>query len=888
MPSTGEPRHAARVSIVIVLLAVLAGVWWWKRARTEDHPATSAVTQLKAGPTATRRSAPIEPAKLAITVTDDRGPLAGATVRLAPRDGEVVVVKTGGDGVARADHLEPGAWAVSASAPDHLPAAPAPQQLAAGADARLSIKLATGGRVLSGTVSDATGGAIAGARVDAARLTAAAEPGGAVSSTLTGADGKYRLTVAEGHLLVAAASPDYAPQSRYVELGPAGAVADFSLVPGGVIEGMVRDERTKEPVAGASVVARRDSAAILLAEAGAHRATAGTDGRFRLGGLRPGAWELTATDHARHSRAPTIVGIGVAEQVSDVELPIGAGPVIRGRVVDEAGAPAPNVELRVFARGDRGDGTADASGGFTLEGLRPGDYAITATSPSFLPSGAARVALGDKDIDGVVVHVRRGTTLKGHVEPRQPCDVEPEPDERGGGGLLTVIRGATSGDDGEFALGPLADGPIKLTARCGGGDQGTAQLTVARGMPDTILRVTPGASIAGRVVDGDGKPVVGVGVMASNVSGTERTTIVNGMITSGAQGLTDTGGAYKLDGMSAGAYRISALDRGKPLAPRTTAPAVELAANEHKTGVDLAIDRPNGTISGTVTGPDGKPLPDAWVSTNQDMMSMIDSMRGAPGPQGAADTRMMVVEDRGGAGGSPEATSPPALTDAQGRYEIRGLPRGTYTVIAEAQRGQLRARATDIKPDAKVDLQALGVTTLSGTVTGATGPAAVFSVELDGPTRAQRSFTDGSFSFSRVDPGAYTVRVQAADGNGSGRVDVKPNEPATIDLKLSSNATVIGKLVDGAGNPVAGQAVALVTDTGDGHVQLQLDGPPPTTGPDGSFRLEHRAEKAILVVMRQPRPFTRRGLVLAAGTTLDLGAINLDAPPAPPGAPPRP
>ena len=35
--------------------------------------------------------------------------------------------------------------------------------------------------------------------------------------------------------------------------------------------------------------------------------------------------------------------------------------------------------------------------------------------------------------------------------------------------LLAVTRGATTGDDGEFALGPLSDGPVKLTARCTSG-----------------------------------------------------------------------------------------------------------------------------------------------------------------------------------------------------------------------------------------------------------------------------------------------------------------------------------------------------------------------------------------------------------------------------------
>ena len=71
-------------------------------------------------------------------------------------------------------------------------------------------------------------------------------------STLTGADGKYKLTVAEGQLLVAASERGATRRSRgYVEVGAGGATADFALVPGGVIEGIVRDEKTQQPVAGA-------------------------------------------------------------------------------------------------------------------------------------------------------------------------------------------------------------------------------------------------------------------------------------------------------------------------------------------------------------------------------------------------------------------------------------------------------------------------------------------------------------------------------------------------------------------------------------------------------------------------------------------------------------
>jgi protocatechuate 3,4-dioxygenase beta subunit len=405
-------------------------------------------------------------------------------------------------------------------------------------------------------------------------------------------------------------------------------------------------------------------------------------------------------------------------------------------------------------------------------------------------------------------------------------------------------------------------------------------------MADAILPVTAGASIAGRVVDGTGAPVAGIGVMASEISRGERTTIRNGAITSGVQALTDARGAYKLIGLAAGAYRISALDRGRPIQLRSAPPTVELAASERKTGVDLAIDRPGGVITGVVTGAGGKPVADAWVSAQQDLLGMFgggETGRGprTPGGPTPGGMRTFVVENADGP--SAETGFPPALTDAEGRYTLRGLPPATYTVIAEAQRGQLRARAVGITPDATVDLRIAPVTALSGTVTSPAGPVKLFSVELDGPTRTQRSFTDGAFAFDRVDPGSYTVRVQSSDGNGEAKVEVTADAPAAVAIALAANAVVIGKLVDASGAPLAGQPVLLTPDHGDGRLEVRMEGMPPTTGPDGSFRIEHRAEPCALMVMRPPRPFSRRGIVLTAGQTLDLGAVVVDSPDAPPG-----
>jgi hypothetical protein len=246
---------------------------------------------------------------------------------------------------------------------------------------------------------------------------------------------------------------------------------------------------------------------------------------------------------------------------------------------------------------------------------------------------------------------------------------------------------------------------------------------------------------------------------------------------------------------------------------------------------------------------------------------------------------MMRVEDGDGdsiGGGGGMSETPPALTDAQGRFEIRGLVHGPYEVIAEAQAGKLRGRAPGVTPDATLTITATGLTTLSGTVRGPNGPAALFTVELDGPTRARRSFSGGTFELGRVDPGAYSVSVTSSDGNAEEKVTVMAGQPATVDLTLVANAVVVGTLVDGAGKPLAGIPLTVV-DAAGGRIQISIEGPPPTSGPDGRFRVEHKAGPSALVILAQPRPITKAGLMLEAGKTLDVGTIEVAGKGAGPG-----
>jgi hypothetical protein len=864
--------------VSVVVVAAVALFLYMRRDRGDRAPTSAATAKGSAQHAHSTAAAKAEPAKLAITVTDDKGPLAGATVRLERERSDVELVQTGKDGIARADALEPGTWSISASADGHEPAALRPRELHAGEVVNVELELPAGGRTLTGTVTDATGGSINGARIDAAKL-GVGRRGDAVASTLTGTDGKYKLTVAEGQLLVAASEASYAPQSRFVEVGANGATADFQLVPGGVIEGIVRDEQTREPMAGAIVLAQRDSPAMMLGERATHDVTTGSDGRFRITGLRPGAYELRARAAQRASHSSTIVGLGVAEQVSDVEILVGKAPVIRGVVVDETGVPAPSVDVSAFSGpGEGGEAKSDAKGAFVIEGLAAGHYMLMGRSEQFVPGGPTSVELADKDLDGVKVTVHRGLRIKGHVERRQVCEVEIDLDEDGfgaGRGMLMLLAPTTTTTDGEFDLGPAHPAAYQLTARCPSGEQGDKKIEAKAGMPEVVIEVKPGASIAGKVIDGAGKPVPGVAVSAALQGGTERTTIVNGVVTSGVQALTNAAGAYELRGLAAGSYRLGVLDRGRPL-PMKSPAKVSVTAVEHKTGVALTVDRPDGVIRGIVTSSDGKPIADAWVSLHQDIRDMIGEAD-REGERGSRMIRVEATDDGGDTGGMP-----PALTDANGKFEIRNLARVPWTVIAEAQAGKLRGRAVKVVADADIKIVASALTEVKGKIIAPGTMPSSFQVELDGPTHEQRSFAsaDGSFWFSRIDPGDYEVTVTSSAGNGHANLKVVAEQTATVEVKLAANAVVVGKLVDAGGKPLGGLPIAVVADTG-GPTRIELHGPPPTSNPDGTFRLEAKAGPSILMVLASP-PTQKRGLNLEAGKTLDVGSITVAASPPPP------
>ncbi|NVB81559.1 MAG: carboxypeptidase regulatory-like domain-containing protein [Kofleriaceae bacterium] len=215
------------------------------------------------------------------------------------------------------------------------------------------------------------------------------------------------------------------------------------------------------------------------------------------------------------------------------------------------------------------------------------------------------------------------------------------------------------------------------------------------------------------------------------------------------------------------------------------------------------------------------------------------------------------------------------MTDARGHFEITNLLRGRYQIVAEAQAGKLRGGAVDVTTDAQVSIRLASVSSLRGTVHGPHGPTELFSVHLEGPTFDTGSFTDGAFVFPRLDPGDYTIDVESTDGTGRAKVRVSSDEDASVDILLVANGTITGRVVDKAGKPLSGMGVALIPEQPPGQLSIMLHEPPPSSGPDGRFRVEGPAGTRTLVILSR-KPTAKRGISVASDNTLDIGDVMVD------------
>lgn len=910
--------------IAVVLVAALG---WWKYSGSKssggdgdgDGSGSEASGIKRGGAGGPERP---EPAVITgVVKTTDGKPIAAV---VQANGDQTEVARAGADGTFEITGLRPGAYTVSAAARGYRPAVSAEVTLAPGARERVELVLEAGGNPITGRVLDISGGPIAGAF---ARLTPIAGILSPVTrrsfAAITGDDGSFELSAADGVYVLEASHPDYVSGSERVEVRGGSRQVEIALVPGGVIEGVVLDTKSGEPVGGALVSHRRSElmrmpGGVAMSAGGrGDVVAAGADGTFRISGLEPGVISLSAAGAGRVSREPVAISMGIAENRTGVEIYVDAGFTIRGVVIDQRGKPVTGATVDLGGDSGAESATSAADGSFAIGPVAPGSYNLVAYGGDVI-SGlmtGTQVEVESADRDGVKLEVRTGVKIRGRVKPAQIASVTLDLGRskiRGGFAAISALGGNQTEADGVFEIGPVEPGkPVALAAVSESGLRGSAEVEVPEsGADGVIIELGEAASIAGQVTDSSGKPVAGVFVSANPAGPVQQRVIVNGAEISGRRATTNDEGRYTIAGLEAGSYKVAVTDpQGQRLL--WTRPAdkalpdapigVELDDLEKKV-LDLSVRALDGVIRGVVIGPDGSPAPDVFVTATASRAGFeLAGPRGPPAkrppddaaadrppddggeePRERSESVMMVVAGSSSGGALPISGSvPPVVTGPDGRFSIKRLREGDYDLTAEGLGGSARAFADKVATGSDVRIELRQLNSLVGVVTKDGKPVEQFSVELDGPARHARSFRsdEGAFTMLRLDPGKYTLRVRGAGGETEMDTEIAAGKRTEVEVKLEHQLKVRGRLIDGDGKPVAEAMVVLAPAREHGEVTVSISSstPPSRSDADGKFVTAALPGSYMLIALGSDGPLVEKRFDLKEDVDLgDLPATGIN------------
>jgi RNA polymerase sigma-70 factor (ECF subfamily) len=765
--------------IALGVVAVLVGLRFSSllggRPRVEDSPRRSRFGSKQAlpmGPPSAlpgwfgRKDLPLR--RIAGRVTFAGQPVEGATVHL---DSELTqfgpmdppVLRTDAQGRFDFGLLRPSTYFVSASeggrAPDQVSVDLTDPQLRPPPE-QVVLRLEKCDATVFGTVRDAGGGVVAGARVKVFPGLAAA--------VLSDAKGAYRLCVPMGadHLIVSADGYGSVATALYAF----GSVRrDIALLPEAIILGRVIRADDGSPVAGARIFVGAMDDGQWLTEPRATLADA--QGRFQVTGVMAGPHRIGVFAEDLVQVAPINLTLDAGQTSLELTLKVSPATKVRGIVVArDTGQPVPNVVARAMSRSDpSGDmHRADGNGSFVLR-LPRGSFDLGVDS--FAVITPKTLAIDDVAVLDLRVEVQPLTTIRGRVTRHgRPVPGAFVHIERLG--ARQIVR---TDDDGRYEGSGLLAGPWTLWA--------TSPRDDAWGVPPKPLVVRPhgiqddfdidldfAAGISGTVVDEYDHPVPDVAV---------EYTLVGAM--DWAIGWTNADGAFRVTQLRGGGdYRPVIRRASLERAPFTPAdggplfPVVHLADGETKAqGVALRVRLGRLTIAGRVVDPSGAPIADARVLAARQTAGSAAQFH-----------RDLEPETISGTDGTF------ALSDLmEGNYALHvGTSAGGEAVVSDIPAGQQGLRVT-IHPTGGVDGQVVGFTQ--------TPQVAAMRLDRSEPTLPVFGVVDGtSFRIRGLAAGRW--RVTAFDDAEADAVALSVTEGSSVSTNLHGHgaASFAGRVVD--------------------------------------------------------------------------------------------
>jgi formylglycine-generating enzyme required for sulfatase activity/5-hydroxyisourate hydrolase-like protein (transthyretin family) len=463
--------------------------------------------------------------------------------------------------------------------------------------------------------------------------------------------------------------------------------------PLGSISGVATD-KSGVGLAGISVVAYRYYDYDNYGSWYATSSTTGENGSYQLHGLNAGRYRIEFRDYSGEylSGWSTFITISESEEVEFINASLVKPSSISGTITDDKGSPLEGIEVSVYSINSDSDepgvqwdwisyATTDADGAYTVSGLSAGTYRLAFRSGwngDFLTEyynnalsidSAQDIVLSEAENKvGIDASLTSASSINGVVTDQNGSPLEEI--------LVSVyqydsndewwhwVKNAFTDEYGEYSLGGLAAGTYRVEFRDYYGEYAVecyenaanldsakdiivAESTYISGIDASLVKAS---GISGVVTGPNGQtPLANVEVELERWTGGD-------WIWQG-QTLTDGNGSYQFDGLPAGTYRIEFEDESGQYALEYFNNEVEfdlaeniiLAPEQQVENINASLV-PGSRINGKVTGPDGNPLPDVDI----DVFRLQEN--------GQWDW----YED--------------TEANADGTYEIGGLPNGTYRV----------------------------------------------------------------------------------------------------------------------------------------------------------------------------------------------------------------
>ncbi|HET9299385.1 MAG TPA: carboxypeptidase regulatory-like domain-containing protein, partial [Candidatus Polarisedimenticolaceae bacterium] len=423
-------------------------------------------------------------------------------------------------------------------------------------------------------------------------------------ATLTDAQGGFDVAGLESKTYdVSVAHPEYARAASRAEAKEDAPEVVVRLSRGGTLTGTVRDQQ-RLPIANASIM-------VMQGMGGSPQSTAtGEDGVYKLERLTPGSYRVLRLPEGGRiaiTIGPGMKMVDVKEgEVTVLDFDDAAKITLTGRVL-RGDKPIPGAMLMFFA----GDGTvgtstemktanAESDGRFQIGLDTPGPYTVVVQGMEHMMSRTSvKIQVPDQPQVSQDVVVSGGG-IAGMVTGSDNAPVanavvratpEPPPQQPRIGG-----SGAQTKADGSYTIDGLEPGTYKVRAMAPGKKPAEATTTVGDdGETARVdLRLEPGRSLRGRVVDPRGNGLQGASIMAAPAG----TTTVDGSM----MGMTDASGGFEIIAPSDGPVDLTAVAGGYSPARATGIVAPD---DPDAAGVVLTAT-PGGRIRFRILGADGK------------------------------------------------------------------------------------------------------------------------------------------------------------------------------------------------------------------------------------------------------------------------------------------